>query len=233
MKGTRLTKITAMFLAVVMSFGLFVFLPTETSAASVADTSKDISATLNAVSYSDYSARFTNQKKGTEKITVDLFDYSIDPNTIKAKEVFVASELPEMQGVEFAEQSLFTPDHGKITWNVHISAEQRGMYGIEIEYYPVVDNVSTIERILYLDGSVPFSEARNLSFSKIWQYYYEDENGDAVFEYLTDENGNLCYRQDIGGNDLRYSIAQNPSWRTYLCTDSDHLHHRYMQLKLQ
>ncbi len=232
MKKQRLTRITATFLAAVMALGMFVIMPFSASAVEAegnADTSKEIAAILNADSYSEYSARFTKQKKGTEAIEIDLFDYAIDLNTVKSSDVFVASELPEMQGVAFADSALYTPDHGKITWTVDISAEQRGMYGIEVEYYPIVDNVSTIERILYIDGAVPFSEARTLAFSKIWQYYYEDENGEPVFEYYTDENGDPCFKQDLGGNDLRYSIAQNPVWRTYRCTDADGFFHEPFQ----
>ncbi len=222
MKKPRLHRITAMLLATVMTFGIFVFAPTGASAAETGtETSKEIAAILNADSYAEYSERFTKQKKGESAIDIDLFDYIVDVNTVKQEDIKKASELPEMEGVEFAEESLYTPDHGKVSWKVNISAEQRGMYGIEIEYYPIADNIATIERILYIDNAVPFSEARTLSFTKVWKYYYEAENGELVYEYYKDENGKPCFKQDKGGNDLRYSIGQKPEWRTYRCSDVD------------
>jgi len=226
MKKSGLTKITAMFLAAVMSLGIFVFMPTSASAAETdVNTSEEIAAILNADSYEEYSARFTKQKKGESTIEIDVFDFTLDLNTVRQGDVKKASELSEMEGVEFAEESLYTPDHGKVTWKVTIPEGKRGMYGIEIEYYPIVDNVATIERILYIDGAVPFSEARTLSFTKIWKYYYEAEDGSLVYEYYKDENGKPCFKQDKGGNDLRYSITQRPDWRTYRCTDVDGFFH--------
>ncbi len=223
MRKPKLTRITAMLLALVMSFGVFVLLPNESFAATAtADegSSQALANILNSDSYAEYSARYTKQKKGTEEIAVDIFDFAIDPNTLKANEVYVASEHPNMAGVEGADISVYTPDHGQISWTVTLTEEQRGMYGIVFEYYPIIDNVSTIERILYIDGAVPFSEARSLSFSKIWKYYHDTESG-RVYGYMTDEDGKKVFRQDVNGNDLRYSIEQSPEWRTYYCSDVD------------
>lgn len=231
MRKPKLTRITAMLLAFVMAFGIFVVMPQNTSAAASSSESsaQEIANILNADSYAEYSARYTKQKKGTEEIAIDIFDFRIDPNTLKANEVYVASENPEMQGVAGADEAVYMPDHGQVSWKLNITEEQRGMYALMFEYYPIVDNVSTIERVLYIDGAVPFSEARSLSFTKLWKYYYDTETTDEagnpvterIYDYMTDENGKYVFRQDVNGNDLRYNIEQTPDWRTYYCTDVD------------
>ncbi len=231
MRKPKLTRITAMMLALVMAFGVFLVMPQSASAAESTsnNSSQALASVLNSDSYADYSARYTKQKKGTEEIVMNIFDFQIDPNTLKADEVYVASEIPEMQGVEGADQSIYMPDHGQVSWTFTITEEQRGMYALVFEYYPIVDNVSTIERMLYIDGAVPFSEARSLAFSKVWKYYYDEQTTDEagnpiterVYDYIIDENGKRGFRQDINGNDLRYNIEQTPEWRTYYCIDVD------------
>ncbi len=153
--------------------------------------------------------------------------------------------------------ALFTPDAGTLTWEFEVPqlqlkqnadgtpANDLGyLYMLQIEYFPInaADNVATVERSLSIDSSVPFAEARALSFSKNWVYGYEEEKteGGATvkiprYEYKThNEKGNqffsgpvseFYYNRDLGQNDLRYTVYQRPEWRTYLAQDVDGFHH--------
>lgn len=142
-------------------------------------------------------------------------------------------------------KALFTPDSGTMTWKFEVPQyELNGpgqqdlsyVYTIEIDYFPinVNDNVATVERALLIDGSIPFSEARSLSFSKNWVYGYRDEAGAAILSYKRTEGSKSVFSgkthgfyhdQDMGGNDLRYTAFQKPEWRTYTCSDVDGFYH--------
>ncbi len=150
-------------------------------------------------------------------------------------------------------KALFTPDSGTMTWKFEIpqyelnGAGQQDLgyvYTIEIDYFPinVNDNVATVERSLMIDGAIPFSEARSLSFSKNWIYGYLDEAGSIVYGYKRNEGSKSVFSgathgfyhdQDMGGNDLRYTAFQKPEWRTYTCSDVDGFYHGAFRFLLE
>ena len=115
------------------------------------------------------------------------------------------------------------PKEGIATWEIDVPST--GMYYIGFSYYTLaadysgetVDKatVNNIERKLYIDGEVPFSEARYLSLSKVWKYTYDDGEG------------NRDFRTDLIGNSLTPDIGQAEAWRTYYCTDSDGYYTEY------
>ncbi len=169
-------------------------------------------------------------------------------------------------------KALFTPDSGTMTWKFEVpqyylqdyvsddpNDDGKGDLGyvftLEIDYFPinVKDNVATVERALMIDGSIPFAEARSLSFSKRWIYGYRDEAGAAHYEYKLNEEfkpqgeskyvfspktvgekkHGFYHDQDVGGNDLRYTAYQIPTWRTYTCTDVDGFIHENFRFLLE
>ncbi len=150
-------------------------------------------------------------------------------------------------------KALFTPDSGTMTWKFTIpqyellgeGQQDLGyVYTIEIEYFPinVKDNVATVERSMMIDGSIPFSEARSLSFAKNWIYGYRDEAGAVVLGYKKSEGSKSVFSgkthgfyhdQDMGGNDLRYTAFQQPKWSTYICTDVDGFYHGSFRFLLE
>ncbi len=211
---TRVTKIFTVFLALLMLLGA-VCVPV--SAASDGSSYAEILAALTADSYADYLKGVIQDgavKHDGVEIGVDIFDYEA-VDVLDGDSVKVEKGVPDKDGNEV--NYVVLPGSGSVTWNVHISAEQAGLYGIRIEYYPLDGTTSTIERKLFIDGSVPFDEARALSFSKVWKYNYTDKNGTPI----VDENGNHSFRVDAAGNDIRATIAQAPCYLTYECTDTD------------
>lgn len=116
------------------------------------------------------------------------------------------------------------PKDGVASWEIEV--ETTGMYYIGFSYYtlsadyssgkPDKATVNNIERKLYIDGEIPFSEARYLSLSKSWAYNYE-----------TDEKGNRIFRSDLIGNSLTPEIDQNERWMSYYCNDSEGYYTEY------
>ena len=86
---------------------------------------------------------------------------------------------------------------------------------MEIEYCQTGSNTNSIERILYINGEVPFAEARSVVLTKVWTYDYQyDSDGNKTFEREELEGGEL-------GNDIRPNVIQSQRWITYQITDSN------------
>ena len=226
MKRTRKTRFVALLLSLLLLVGGFGVTTSAASAATKSSSSySEILASLTADSYLEYLAGVkqdgATQKEGIE-ISVDVFDYTqsdmLDGDSVKV-------ETGALDGSGNAVDLLVLPSSGTVTWTLDISAEQAGLYGIRIEYYPVSGNTSSIERKLYLDGAIPFNEARTLSFSKVWKYNYTDKEGKPI----VDENGSNSFRVDLAGNDIRATIEQAPTYLTYECTDTDGFYNEAFQ----
>ncbi len=226
MKRTRKTRFVALCLALVMLVGGFCVSIPAASAASKGDSSyAEILASLTADSYLEYLAGVkqdgATQKEGVE-ISVDIFDFT-------SSDMLEGDAAKKETGVADASGNavdlLVLPSSGTVTWTLDISAEQAGLYGIRIEYYPISGNTSSIERKLYIDGSIPFDEARALSFSKVWKYNYLDKDGKPI----VDEKGNNSFRVDLAENDIRAAIEQAPTYLTYECTDTDGFYNEAFQ----
>ncbi len=220
----------------------------------------------------NYTNHLSTQKlhgSEMEEIVIDLFNYTTELKSATAASGALGSFYPESGTVYTIDDldgfpALFTPDSGSITWNFTVPQLQlRGegvndtgyLYMLAIEYYPIVikgrENVATIERSLSLGKgvgelavtSIPFSEARTLSFTKNWAYGYTDEDGNFKKEYMTsgstlfeplegnsyydkgsDKGSGFYYDADKGGNHLRYTAMQDPKWMTYIAKDVDGFH---------
>ena len=205
----RFTKALAAFLAVLMLFGIF---SVPTAAATDGMSFEEILASLTADTYDEYLAGAAKDgaKPGTEEFQIPLASFvetdGDGKNVAEIKKVTVKNG----KGDDVECELLYLPDVGTVTWTFDIAEAQAGLYGIRFEYYPVEGTTSNIERRLYIDGSVPFDEARSLSFTKVWSYSYSMQ-----------EDGSLGFKTDNGDNDIRATIAQSPVLRTYDCSDID------------
>ena len=150
-------------------------------------------------------------------------------------------QIPIVQTVEGV-TCLYLPNERTVGWKVNIPED--AMYNIVFHYYAndgtydrdgvmgEVSKTTSIERSLYINGKVPFYEARFLSMTKVWKdeesSYAKDKDGNPI--QLKDENGNLVFdafgnpvyqfHTDIYGNEIKADKEQAPEWRTYNCMDS-------------
>ncbi len=88
--------------------------------------------------------------------------------------------------------SVLTTEEGYIEWEFDVPAS--GMYNINIRYYPYEGKGSAIERILYIDGEVPYKEAQYINLPRYWEDVYGDE------------------RRDLNGNDIRPGQSEIKRW---------------------
>ena len=115
---------------------------------------------------------------------------------------------------------LMTGREGNTVFDVDVP--KTGMYSIRITYGSVVDRddtteiSTTIERMIYIDDELPFSEARYIYFPRYWEYEYDfAEDGSP----LRDEEGFLQFQHDKNGNDTRPRRWEVAMWQTYYVRD--------------
>ncbi len=204
MKKSMLKKLLCGFLAVLMLTG------TSSFAVSAADETvekselEEIKAILDTLSYSNYFATLTSEgaKRATEEFTVTLAEkYDAKASDATGVEVYDAKQTNEKYGKE--KPSILLPSEGTVTFKITVPSS--GFYTIDMEYYAVEAKATSIERMLYIDGQIPFSEARYLEMTKTWVDLLNEEGGFDV---------------DITGNDIRPGKDQIQMWRTYTARDS-------------
>ncbi len=152
---------------------------------------------MDADSYMVYSERYANVPRGTDTIVIEGGSY--DASQTDA-EVEVLDEFEGKTNV------IKTSDTGSTSWKVVIP--KTGKYAISVEYYNLKGTNTTIERMLYIDGKLPFSETRYLYFPRTWEY-----------EYQYDDDGNKTFEKDMNGNDVRPVRNEVYQWRDYYIRD--------------
>ena len=254
MRKTVFQRISAFFLAVLLMFGVTVNVSADDSDGAVDFDS--ISKLLDADSYSAYKQTISNI------INENLSDVVINYQMSDAKTVydtFSKEEWSSWEGMteELAKESVYlsSKDLGNttVTWQFNLTSEQAGRYYIKIEYYSCntsESSISSIERKLYIDNEIPFSEASYITLTKYWTFNYsqnEEENTHAsekpvntTVRYETKKGDDAGYyklvektyadgyvytekykiSQDINGNSMAPEMVQVPLWQDYYCSDS-------------
>ncbi len=212
MRRNHTKRLMSFVLSLLMLVGCFVpsFAADDASAPDTSDggsnsiaktTLKEISATLNAISYDEYRSRYPDAKKATETVVVDIADYIADDTTA---ELELRGSITDDYGVTMPE-CLYIDDEGKVTWPVTIP--ETGFYAVEVTYASESDKTNSIERVFYINDMVPFAEARYLCLTKTWKHDYNEENGRFDF--------------DAVGNELRPSTNVYKKWTTQQFVDSN------------
>ena len=157
---------------------------------------------LGTISYEEYLDEYSEYTPGADAIVVNGLDYIADKTTaVVGKNSY--------EGID----ALDTADSGVVTWKVNIPAD--GMYAIKIDYWPIADKSTSIQRIFRIDDKVPFKEAYYISLPKVWSTIY-DPADEHDYDGHTRQN-----RTDIDGNELRGNMEQTPEWCQYSLKDID------------
>ncbi|MDF2698490.1 MAG: transporter substrate-binding protein [Haloplasmataceae bacterium] len=90
-------------------------------------------------------------------------------------------------------EALLTPSDGTVTWKFNVP--EAGAYNIEIRYFTYPGNSADPEREIAINGEVPFTEMRNVTFQRIW-------GNDSKVEHIN------------GKNDVRPPRNEKPFWQT-------------------
>jgi len=122
--------------------------------------------------FEEYLTKVQNGNRPSEKIIIDatkFIDATADVNLQMAKD--------EISGEEH--MGLFSGDSSEVTWKFNVATE--GLYELSVLYYNIEDRGNDIERSLYIDGEIPYTDAGNLVFSRTWR-----DKGEKTFNEKSD-----------------------------------------------
>ena len=234
MKTSKLARLIAFFLAAICCAGTIVI--TGSANAAVASAASEIADEeeqeavssiskmkeyLNAISYAEYYEKYQGKPAGVSDVPIlaDLTQFKADKKAaagtkllsamddedpVNLQSLGIASLVPD----EMKATSVYLSDAGSVTFKVKIPTA--GLYYIAIDYLTVPGTVNSVQRKLYVNNEVPFSEANYLVFSKNWEYQYEAD----------EDTGDKAFKRDLNGNDIQPELFQTNSWQTYVCSDS-------------
>ncbi len=225
MRKKPVTRVMCLLLAVVFCLGVLV-LPTAAASSdklSAAESQiESMKKYLDSESYDTYRYKYETQAgKGAgdkEYIATFLPASDSDAHYMTLDEwtsVSVDKVRPALNENDYREGVVYSPSSGKTSYTVNVETE--GMYYIVVEYYNTDETVNAIERKLYIDNKMPFSEAAAFSMTETWKYEYEEDGG---------------FRQDIIGNDLTPSVNEYCVWKTYICSDVNGYEEEYYRFYL-
>jgi len=200
MRKTKFQRVTAFALALIflLCAGLTVPVSADNATGNGGGSANEIKELLNAISYNDYIAIYSNEqdkenfvpvangtitvpgKDGVVSSNIDLGSLTDEQRAALTEDQLKNYAYVETTGTFGGEKDvLYTPGLGTVTWTLDPSLPQyaalqnAGRYCIEIDYYPVANKSTSIERLFMVNNKVPFSEARYLTISKVWRNAYE------------------------------------------------------------
>ena len=161
-----------------------------------ADLNTDVEGMQRVGTYTGYLNDHAGAAHPDQSVAVDLYDYESDGGV----EVY--------NDYEGEEQALFTDTDSKVTWKIDVP--EAGFYNIIMEYLLPESRGVAAERIVYLNGEIPFEDARNISFTRIWT-----DAGEPTV--------------DNQGNEIRPSQVEAPGWqKAYFRDDMGYITEPYM-----
>ena len=219
MKRTRLTRLIAAILSLLMLLTCCSF----TAAADDGDVVEgqvmsydieEVKALLNALTYTEYTARNARYSKATSTVVVNAVDYDTE---LTDAAVEVVTDYNGETG-----DALFIPSDGTVTWKVNF--DETGKYAVKLYYSSTGNQKSTsIERACLIDGEYPFKGLRYLTLTKNWvSSVYDPETALSETEngLRVAEDGSYVFQTDINGNDIKPNLIESPKWKEYSLCDS-------------
>lgn len=148
----------------------------------------DITGAVRTGTYSGYLRDHAGASTPRTDVEVGLYDY--------ATEVGKAEVVSNYSGES---QALLTDAGSTVTWKVNVP--QAGFYNIYMEYLLPQSRGVAAERSVLINGKLPFDDAGNMVFSRIWT-----DGGEK--------------RVDNQGNEIRPTQVEIFDWQGAYCKDS-------------
>ncbi len=261
MTGNKRQRVLCFALAVLLLFGtLCVSAAADTSSEKQQlrnEALNEMESFLGASSYSDYYAQYHGDVDYTPTAataqSIDIFDF--DSTSVDTKYCDSATEILT-DAKDASTDSVYLSASGSVTWKLTMDEAKAGLYFIRISYRPLQsDNggVSSIERKLYINGKIPFTEANSLRFAKscvlenavvteapadseIGIGYELGDNGYVKTRiYLDESTGKKMMEtttisEDINGNSMLPDIeTESGRWMTTYLQDSTGYNQGYFE----
>ena len=118
------------------------------------DLSVDVAGMEREDTYTGYLNDHAGAAHPAQSAEVDLYDYEAEG---------IVEVYNDYEGED---KALFTDTDSKVTWKVNVP--ETGFYNFCMEYLLPESRGVAAERVVYVNGEIPFGDARNISFSRIW-----------------------------------------------------------------
>ncbi|MGN0687922.1 MAG: extracellular solute-binding protein [Oscillospiraceae bacterium] len=162
-QGMKLKKITSLFMSAMMAATTVQFQMTfgaaaENSAGASGSSSvsaENVGMTSKANAYKSYIENHADAPKPMKDVVVDVQNYTADG---------VDVEIKDFQGEE--DCVAWFDSKGAVSWSFNV--ETAGLYNLEMFYYPVAGQNTTVEVGLKIDGKNPFDEVKLVELDRYW-----------------------------------------------------------------
>lgn len=151
------------------------------------DLTADAEGAVREGTYTRYLNAHADAPRPQAEVTLDLFSYTAEGGV----EVY-----NDYEGVA---KSLFTDTKSMVTWEVEVP--EAGFYNVVLDYLVPESRGVAAERAIYINGELPFDDAANMEFTRIWT------DGGEV-------------RVDNQGNEIRPTQVEKFEWQSAYCEDS-------------
>ncbi len=160
------------------------------------------------LSYEEYLDRYKEVPDVSDDTVIDVPVSSYNKELSEGAIEIIENDSVIRNGESVVSDTITTTDEGMVVYDVEI--DETAMYSITVDYYPVAGNGATIERILLIDGQIPFNEARYINFTRVWI-----DQEDAFYNRVE-----RTFKADVNKNEMRPVKAEAPEWRTHTLVDS-------------
>ena len=138
-------------------------------------------------SYGEYLQTYSRAATAKDKVEIDIHGYT------------EATDDVTTGTVDGVANCLITTEESSVTYTVNVPSE--GLYSIFLDYYPIEGKGAAIERSIYINGEIPYTEANAASLDR---RYVDD-----VADRSDHEN---YFTEDASGNQIRPSQTEEPVW---------------------
>ncbi|MBO4680034.1 MAG: extracellular solute-binding protein [Lachnospiraceae bacterium] len=150
------------------------------------DLNKDVVGLERTGTYKGYLKEHADAKEPQKTIDVDLYSYEGD------------GDISVYTNFHDEAKCLFTDTESVLTYTINVP--ETGFYNVYMEYLITESRGVAAERAFYINGELPFDDALNLNFSRIWK-----DDGEK--------------RVDNQGNEIRPSQTEEYDWQSSYFSD--------------
>lgn len=118
------------------------------------DLTTDVEGMEREGTYTGYLNAHADAAYSTQSVEVDLFDYAAE------------GDVEVYKNYEGVDKALYTGTSSVVTWKVNVP--ESGYYNLYMEYLIPESRGVAAERAVYVNGEIPFEDARNISMTRIW-----------------------------------------------------------------
>ena len=207
MKNKMFRRLVSLVIALVMAVPTLAVVFADNSASAGAPSRETSAQSLDdenrARTYGTYYDKHAGDPRPNEEIVINGSDYAS-----------ISDETGAYVGEQEGRNALIWPEaSGTVEYEVDIP--KAGVYSIMLDYYALSSSANNIEFGLLIDGEYPFDIAERLSLSKTWV--------NSAKSLVTDENGEVSFRKDVHGNQIRPTLEESLCWQSAYLKDGDGL----------